>query len=55
MTQFVLRISILVLTFVIGIIANSLVNRAAYYYIPDVDIQPRAPARVVIKSCGLMV
>jgi hypothetical protein len=52
MTQFVLRISVLVLAFVIGIFATSLVNQAAYYYIPDVDAQPRVPTLLGIKACG---
>jgi len=41
MRRLVLHFSVLILTFAIGIYANALVNRAAYYFIPDVDPQPK--------------
>lgn len=48
MKRLALHIGILALTFVVGTYANALVLGAAYYFIPDVDPQPRAS---VIISC----
>jgi len=41
MRRLILHVTILLLTFAIGIYANSLVLRAAYCFIPDYDAQPR--------------
>jgi len=52
MKRFVLHFSFLVLTFSIGICANALVLRAAYYFIPDYDYDPQPNPHAVIV-CGL--
>jgi hypothetical protein len=49
MRRFVLHVSLLVLTFAIGTYANVLVNRAAHFFIPDVDPGPNVPYVIADK------
>jgi hypothetical protein len=49
MKRLFLSTGTLLLTFAIGITANALVLRAAYYFIPDVDRQPKASRVFVCK------
>lgn len=51
--KFLLKLSVLVLGFVIGLFANVVVDRAARYFIPDVDPQPKAAEHLQTLSCGL--
>ena len=53
MRRLVLHFSILLLTFAIGAYANTLVIRAAYYFIPDVDRQPVQNVTMGINEDGL--
>jgi hypothetical protein len=51
--KLLLKLSVLVLGFVIGLFANVLVDRAAHYFIPDVDPQPKATQHLQRLSCGV--
>lgn len=50
--KFLLKLSVLILGFVIGLFANVVVDRAAHYFIPDVDPHPKRAEHLQTLSCG---
>jgi hypothetical protein len=50
--KFLLKLSVLLLGFVIGLFTNVVVDRAAHYFIPDIDPRPKETKQFQTLSCG---